>query len=108
MSATIEVPIDLAGSYLAAVFDPITDEFDYCEFHGLLLSPARLHGWLVRRKSAGADVGVVVACIEPSENEFELMQVDSGFRWSIHDSLHDALVRVAGDHPVGFSRDTLP
>jgi hypothetical protein len=54
MSTAIGQITRLGRSYLASVFDPMVDEFDFCE----------------------------------------LIQIDGGFRWSIHDSLHNALRRM--------------
>jgi hypothetical protein len=94
MSATTGSIPPLEGSYLSSVFDPIAAEYDYCVAHGLRLSPARNHGWLLREARPGAEDGPVVACVEDSEDQFELMQVSNGFRWSIHNSLHEALGRL--------------
>lgn len=54
MSAAIGQVAVLNRSYLGSVFDPMVDEFDFCE----------------------------------------LIQIDGGFRWSLHDSLHNALRRM--------------
>jgi hypothetical protein len=100
MSATIQRITGLNRSYLASVFDPMVDEFDFCELHGLQLSPGHNHGWIVRATPSGIDAGPVLGCVEESEDQFELMQVEGGFRWSIHDSLHDALLRLVAANPL--------
>ena len=40
---------------------------------------------------ASIDAGFLLGGVEESEGQFELIQIDGGFRWSIHDSLHNAL-----------------
>ena len=105
MSTTTESIQHLKGSYLASVFDPIENEFEYCAANGLSLSPGRQHGWLVRTERLGQDAGRVCACIEESEDQFELMQVVGGFRWSRHETLHAALQRLTGDGTETTSAD---
>jgi len=97
VSTTTESLVDLNGSYLASVFDPIESEFEYCAANGLSLSPGRNHGWIVRTDRFGHEVGPVLACIEDSEDQFELVQVAGGFRWSLHETLHSALQCLASD-----------
>jgi hypothetical protein len=61
--------------------------------------PARNHGWLIRAVESPGHQGAVLGCIEDSEDQFELMQLVGGFRWSIHESFHDALQRLVHELP---------
>jgi hypothetical protein len=80
-------------------FDPVADESGYCARNAIRLLPARNHGWVIRAVGTAGHDGAVLACIEDSEAQFELMQLVGGFRWSIHDSLHEALERLVHELP---------
>jgi hypothetical protein len=68
-----------------------------CSAHGLRLWRAEDYGWLVR---TGPDTtGAVYACIDESGNEFELLELAGGFRWTTHPSLHQALEELLLDAP---------
>jgi hypothetical protein len=84
---------------VAGEFDPVLDESDYCARNALGISAARNHGWVIRAVATAGRDGAVLGCIEDSEAQFELMQLVGGFRWSIHDSLHDALERLVHELP---------
>jgi hypothetical protein len=89
-------------SHIVAVgleFDPVAAESDYCERNTVGLYPARNHGWVIRTAGNARLDGVVLGCIEESEAQFELMQIVGGFRWSIHDSFHEALERLVHELP---------
>ncbi len=75
-------------------FDPLAGESDFCAQNAVGLFPARNHGWLIRAVESAGHEGAVLGCIEDSEDQFELMQLVGGFRWSIHDSFHEALQRL--------------
>jgi hypothetical protein len=69
-----------------------------CQAHGLRLWRADDYGWLVR---TGADAtGDVYACIDESGDEFELMELVGGFRWTTHASLHLAVERLLLRAPI--------
>lgn len=73
-----------------------------CLAHGLRLWRADNYGWLVR---TGADTtGDVYACIDESGNEFELMEMVGGFRWTTHSSLHLALEQLLLHVPLSADR----
>ena len=80
-------------------FDLMAGESDFCERSAVALFPARNHGWLIRAVESGGHQGAVLGCIEESEDQFELMQLVGGFRWSIHESFHDALQRLVHELP---------
>jgi hypothetical protein len=84
---------------VAFEFDPLADESYYCARNGVDLYPARNHGWVIRAAGTAELDGAVLGCIEDSEDQFELMQLVGGFRWSIHDSFHEALERLVHELP---------
>jgi hypothetical protein len=89
-------------SYNVAVgleLDSVADELDYCARNAVGLYPARNHGWVIRAAGNARPDGAVLGCIEESEAQFELMQIVGGFRWSIHDSFHEALERLVHELP---------
>lgn len=68
------------------------DDAILCLAHGFRLWRADDYGWLIR---TGADAtGEVYACIDESGDEYELMELVHGFRWTTHLSLHAALERL--------------
>jgi hypothetical protein len=86
-------------------FDPVVDESDYCARNAVGLYSARNHGWVIRAAGTAEVEGAVLGCIEDSEAQFELMQLVGGFRWSIHDSFHEALERLLHElHQPGNER----
>jgi hypothetical protein len=89
------------SQYVAAdlAFEPMAGESDFCARNAIGLFPARNHGWLIRAVESEGHQGAVLACIEDSEDQFELMQLVGGFRWSIHDSFHEALLRLVHELP---------
>ena len=90
MTSTIE-RIDDSNS---RVVDPAAAESAYCASNAVGLFPARNHGWVIRAVGTAGQDGAVLGCIEDSEDQFELIQLVGGFRWSIHESIHDALQRI--------------
>jgi hypothetical protein len=104
MSTTIDRVDDSHSEVVAVEFDPMADEYLYCERHAVGLFPARNHGWVIRAVRTPRQDGAVLGCIEESEDQFELMQLIGGFRWSLHDSLHDALRRLVHELPPTWQR----
>jgi hypothetical protein len=84
---------------VALEVDPVADESDYCARNGVGLSAARNHGWIIRPVGTSMQDGAVLGCIEDSEDQFELIQLVGGFRWSIHDSFHNALQQLVRELP---------
>jgi hypothetical protein len=99
MSTTIDRTDDSHSEAVALEFDPVADEYLYCVQHAVTLFPARNQGWVIRAVGIAGQDGAVLGCIEDSEDQFELMQLIGGFRWSVHDSLHEALRRLVHELP---------
>ncbi len=78
------------------------DDSVLCLTHGFRLWRAEDYGWLVR---LGADTtGEVYACIDESDDAFELMELVNGFRWTTHPSLHSAIERFLIGAPLSHDR----
>lgn len=78
------------------------DDSALCLAHGLRLWRAHNYGWLVR---SGPDaIGEVYACIDESGDQFELMELVGGFRWTTHSSLHLALEQLLLHMPLSADR----
>ncbi|HEU0206568.1 MAG TPA: hypothetical protein VFQ74_07750 [Pseudolysinimonas sp.] len=78
------------------------EDSNLCWAHGFRLWRADDYGWLVR---TGADTtGAVYACIDESGDEFELMELVGGFRWTTHRSLHLALEELLLHAPHSADR----
>lgn len=90
---------DSLSEGVALDLDSVAGESDYCARNSVGLFPAGNHGWVIRAVGSAGQDGAVLGRIESSEDQFELMQLVGGFRWSIHDSLHDALERLVRDLP---------
>jgi len=73
---------------------------DYFERRGISLSQVDTRGWLVRLMPPVDSRLSVLGCVEERDDEFELMELEGGFRWSTHPSLHAAVVHLLRDPRV--------
>jgi len=99
LTTTTNRTVDSRNETDSLEFDPVAGESDYCTRNAVGLFPAQNHGWVIRAVGTAGQDGAVLGRIEDSEDQFELMQLIGGFRWSIHDSLHDALQRMVHELP---------
>jgi hypothetical protein len=79
----------------------------FCSRHGIRLATGRSKSWLVWSAELPYFPAVLLGRIEESEDEFVLVQIQSGFRWSRVGSFDEALLRLVRGFPQPGDEDRL-
>jgi hypothetical protein len=88
--------------------DPHSATVDFFAHRGVGLTPISSSGWLIRATSSSAGGLSVLGCVQEHGDAFELMELEGGFRWSTHGSLHLAVAHLLTDARVRARIDGTP
>ena len=83
-----------------AARDPHVATVEFFARHGVDLTQVDRSGWLACVSGSRSPGLSVLGCVQEHGAEFELMELEGGFRWSTHGSLHLAVARLLTDARV--------